>query len=109
MKKATWFMSAVMVLAPAFAGCSKKESGKSTDSSKSDKGARPAEPKVDKAAVRRMLQGKWNTGKPDKPISTFVFNGDKAEVTQHNIIDSATNKPTVYRGKLEITGPNVFR
>ena len=76
------------------------------DKAAKDKPAPIPTPEYDAAEISKMLQGKWTTGKPDNPQATFLFTGDEAEVTTHKQIDSATNKPFVHKGKLEISGAN---
>ena len=104
MRKTTWLLSATLLI--GIVHCSSKKGD--DESSKKGKPARPAPAKVDKEAVRKMLQGSWNIGNPDKPAETYLFKGDTAQVTMHNMIDSKTGKPHVYGGKLEIKGPNRF-
>ncbi len=92
---------------PAAAAADKDKSGKDGDKVKVKVAPEPVPtPKYDEAEIRKMLQGKWTTGKPDNPQATFLFTGDQAEVTTHKQIDSATNKPFVHKGLLEISGAN---
>jgi hypothetical protein len=87
-------------LSPA---CSKK------DEDTEKPGAKEPEVSFDEAAVKATLQGTWHTGKnPDNPQSTYVIDGDKAEVTQHRMINSETGEPFVYRGALVVSGENEF-
>jgi hypothetical protein len=112
-----WCALLASVIVAGLVGCSGKEEGKTKPApdkakDKVDKAKDKVEPapiptpKYDAAEISKMLQGKWTTGKPDNLQATFVFTGDQAEVTTHKQIDSATNKPFVHKGKLEISGAN---
>lgn len=99
-----------LALSPA---CSKdKESGTSgveEGGSAGKAGSRAPAPSFDEAAVKAQLQGTWHTGEdPDRPLSTYVIEGDRAEVTQHRMINSETGEPHAYRGALVVSGPNEF-
>ncbi len=110
----TFSLVILVAVSSLLIGCGKKDESGAPDKSAGPTGgagdkAQPAAASFDKAALEKMLQGTWNTGKPDNVQATYAITGDKAEVTMQKQINSATGKPHVRSGAFAVTGASEFK
>jgi len=84
------------------AGCGGEKKG--GDGGEGDPEGAPAavDPGFDAAAIKAKLQGTWLSGDEKKPDFKFVFEGDKASVTDMRFM----GEPKTESGTLEVLGPH---